>query len=569
MNAVFSRLRGGDGARALVSVALVAAAMVITSVTLLWGMTGRSTTPPQHDGTAHGFIVARVIHTESISPRDVLVSDGSGRHQSYAYYPLGLHSSLAIAQGISSADIGHLLDTTTVFFAALVLPLSLFALTRFLLPAPALAAPFAALVGAVLSLFPYNPVRWSGIPLIVSMVLVPVSVVLVTRTITSEWSRSAAVLCSLVLVAGFAVHNSQLPLLLALVVLLVAARHVGAWSWEFVQRVGARLVWIGAISVVLLAPTLGQIVAGGSERYSFHEPGRETIDEFLGRLLTLDVYGPARQGWIACGAVVGIALLLWRRRQIVWIAAAIMIGALATVAAVSDDGFSRLVTFPWYRQAERVAYNLVFFVPVFAGFFLGLAAWGIADGLTRARSGRGPHASTRVRRRSAWTVVLAAGLVAGATIPLTVAHAIDTNRHLVRRAYTTSPVQEDSVRAFKFIARNSRSRDLVLNDPNDGSMWMYALAGARPLFALEPHNAPYLNRSWRQRVYLLTHFGELGRDARVDELVRQLRVRFVYFGETTYPGQKHTISLATLRSVPGLREVFHRGPAHVFAVSPA
>jgi hypothetical protein len=85
----------------------------------------------------------------------------------------------------------------------------------------------------------------------------------------------------------------------------------------------------------------------------------------------------------------------------------------------------------------------------------------------------------------------------------------------------------------------------------------------RPVFGLEPLEP---DQSWNDRVYLVSHIGDLGRDPKVDRLIRRLNVRFVYFGEGTFHDMSHTMDLATLRSVPGLREVFNEGDAHVFRV---
>jgi D-galactosaminyltransferase len=539
---------------ALIPVGLVLLAILVTSATLLSGMKGHATTPPFHDGAAHGFIIARVAATESAKPRDVLVSDGSGRHQATGYYPLALHESLAIAHRATGAEIGYLLEAAILFFAAIVFPLSLYALTRFLTPESPLAAAFAALLGSLFSLFPYDPVGWSAIPLIAGMALVPVTVVLLVRTVTTRWSRRAAVLSGLVVVADFTLHNSQLPLILGLVSALVVAAAIRARSTHLLIAAVARLTWIGVIAVVLLLSTLSLVAQGASERTNPNlvGGGGDELGSFLGRLLTLEVYGPGRQGWLTLLAVVGIAILLRRRQRWEWIVMAIAVAALTTGAAISDNPLN-VLTFPWYQQAQRVAYNLAFFVPVFGGVALALIVRWVAQ-----RLGSG-----------AWAIATVTAAILLTAYPVTAAHALHTNRELVHNAYMrSSPVQADSVAAFEFIRRRSHGKDAVLNDVNvDGSLWMYAIAGIRPVFGLEPHNPPYLNQSWSDRLYLVTHISGLGHDPKVKRLIRRLHVRFVYFGDATFSDMPHNMTLTTLRSTPELSEVYSVGGAHVFEIA--
>jgi hypothetical protein len=541
-----------DVAARVASIGLLVVAILVVGATMLSGMKGYATTPPAHDGAAHGFIVARIARTESVNPKDVLVSDGSGRHEAYGYYPLALHESLAIAHRVTVADIGYLLDATSVFFGALVFPLGLFALTRFLVPESPLAAGFTAVLGALFVLFPYEPVTWSGIPLLAGMALVPITVVLLVRTVTSQWSRRAAVLSGLVVMAGFTLHNSQLLLVLASIAALVIAAAIRARSTRPLIDAITRLAWIGVVTAVLLVPTIAQVATGGSERASSTLPVADRahdVSDYLGRLVTLQANSVVRQGWLAFLAILGIAFLLRRHERLEWIVLAVVIGVLATAAATSPGTVVNALTFPWYQQSQRIAYNLAFFAPVFGGIALALAVAAI----------------TRRLPWGSWTTVVLTAVMLVVVVPVTAAHAVDSSHDLIRASYRrSSPVQSNNVAAFEFIRNHSHDWDSVLNDINvDGSLWMYTRTGVRPVFGLEPLRP---GRSWNDRLYLVSHIGDLGRDPKVDRLIRRLHVRFVYFGEATFHDMSHTMDLATLRSVPGLREVFHEGDAHVFRV---
>jgi hypothetical protein len=534
----------------LIAPGLLVVAIVIGSMTWLLPMRGKAVTAPGSDAMLHGFIIARITDTETINPRDVLVTDASGTDQSVKYYPLSLHASLALQHRMTEAPIGHLLNAAIVVFAAFVFPLSLFALTRHLIPKEPLAAGFAAVIGSLITMFPYEPIKWGLIPLTIAMSLVPLAVVLLIRTIHDGWSRAAALLTGLVVAGVFALHNSELPLVLGLVALSVLFGPARQVRWRDLMT---RLLWIGLVAGVLLGPTWLQVVAGGGEREVDRVGGTVGLTGFLGRLVTLSVSVPQRQGWLVALAVVGVAVLLWRRELTGWIIAAALIGGLAVLAATSYNTITNALTFPWYRLADRVSYNLVFFVAVFGGALLGFGARWIAQRL-----------SSRVVALPVVTVALLALLY-----PTAGAHALRTNRDRVSQSYAVeAPVQEADVAAFNFIRAHSRRNESVLSDLYiDGGTWMYPLAGVNPVFGITPQSQ-LKNRSWTDRLYLRDHIGELGDNERVDEIVRRLRVRFVYFGEEAMEQLgPHGLTLEILRSSPHLHEVFDQDGAHVFDIS--
>ncbi len=99
---------------------------------------------------------------------------------------------------------------------------------------------------------------------------------------------------------------------------------------------------------------------------------------------------------------------------------------------------------------------------------------------------------------------------------------------------------------------------------------MYAYSGVNPLWGLYPVGG-YVNHhtpAFQERQYITAHLTSLGRDPRLDALMRKYDTHYVYFGDDTIYGFSHAWTLAQLRAVPRLREVFHRPGAHVFEVLP-
>jgi hypothetical protein len=537
--------------RTVIAISLLMLAVGAGGWSWLSGVHGGSTIPGNFDASQHGFMVARVANTDSIAADDVLVSDLETGAAATAYYPLGTHASGALVHRIAGVEVDVTLTSMMVFFAAFVFPVGLYALVRYLWPREPLAAGFAALVGVWLVIFPYKPAAWGGIPLIVGMTLVPISLVFLTRTLLTQWSVGGAALTALVLTAGFVIHNSQLPVIVLFSGLLVVERAVRTRSWRVMTDAIGRLVLVALAVVVLLAPTLSAFVQGGSDRFDVTDQAVTNLETILGPVLTLHFAVDVRQAWLALFALAGILVVVWQRRLWSWVLGCLIVVGLTLVAGTTRHGMAFL-TAPWYRQAERVAYNLAFFVPVFGGIALAL--------LVDAVSARFPG------RRFA-IVGCAIGGLALVSIA-TGLHAARATRAQVRASFTApiQPIGQDSLVAFRYLRRHA-GRSVVLNDLNiDGSLWMYAFDGVRPLFALTPTGQEQRGRDYRTRLYIHDHIHEAGSDPRLDRLMTVFQVKYVYWGRTSFLDSDHQMDLESLRTSPGLEEVLTKDSASVFRV---
>ena len=125
--------------------------------------------------------------------------------------------------------------------------------------------------------------------------------------------------------------------------------------------------------------------------------------------------------------------------------------------------------------------------------------------------------------------------------------------------------------AYAWLGDHVRDDEMVVNDSNaDGSLWMYAIEGLRPLFAVQAISSDEEGvRDRSDRLYLTTHLANLGRDSRLEQLVRRYRARWVYYDERVFGLNHHRMQLAALRRNPRLRERFHAGTVHVFEITDA
>lgn len=535
---------------------LVIALVLGGSIWIRGGASGRSEVPPFPDAANHGFMVARIIATESVEPKDVLVSDLRFGTKASDYYPLAMHAPLALAADITGASVASELLGITVLFGALVLPLGMFALTRRLVPDLPVAAGFAALFSQLIVAFPYKPFTWGGLTTIVAVAALPIVLVIVLRTITSGWSRRALALSTLLMMTVFGLYISVFVFLGFLLGLLLVERAWLAKSVRVLIPPVRRLAVIAAGTVFLALPVVVGLTSGVSERADATHTPLQQFDQAVGQVLTVGYLAPASR-WLAGLAAIGIGLMLWRRRLAAWAVATGVICTLAVLAATSHGFVSQALTLPWYHQAERISFNLIYFVPVFAAIAIALVC----------------EAIRVVVRRDNGFVVAGAVVVVAAVVWLTFGHFMEqVERQFLQHGYAADAlVGDQQIAAFRFLGKHSPKHGLIVVDNQvDEAQWMYAYAGANPLWGIYPVGGmeKRLGLNFTERAYISQHLVALGSDPKLDSLLRKYDVRYVYLGEDTLDGWHHQWTLKQLRSVRRLREVVNRPGAHVFEILP-
>jgi hypothetical protein len=522
------------------------------------GVRGAPLVPPQVDGSNHGFFVARVLHTHSIDPSKVVVSDASGDFSSASFYPLAVHASAAVVVDAFHADVGQVLLLFDMLFASVMLPLGMYVLARSFAPREPLIAGFTALAVPFLALFPFASIAYGDVPLVVGMALVPITVVVLASVLTTgrdigrRLRIENVIAGTLVLFTAVTVHTSQVPLIVVLVVLVVLERLWRAGNVALLAAVRNGLL-VGGLVVVLFAPRLGDLTGGVSERSSISLVTQLSFDGALTRIVSLrPAQGDARQVLFAVLALAG-AVIWIIRRHFAWLIGGIGVLAVTLFVWTSNNALARALGLPWYRSPVRIGFNLALFVPFFAGVALGtFVHW-----LTRSR---------RLDRRSAIAVTLGTLVVFTGAVGVP---GLREGRRLLRSSFEHDALVTANARAaFRYLDRNAGPSDVVIDDLSvDGSLWMYAERGLRPLVAIKPlSSSGKAIEDWNERVFLLTHLDQVGRGTRADDLVRRYRVRWIYFNERRFGFLHHSIKLPTLEQNPHLRERFHRGDVHVYEI---
>ncbi|MDQ1458060.1 MAG: hypothetical protein QOH28_3680 [Actinomycetota bacterium] len=560
-----TRSRGvADDSRDVVAkrIALSLLLLAIAGGILIWvrGVDGHALVPPEVDASNHGFFVARVLDSSSVDVSKVVVSDATGTYRSASFYPLGAHASAAVAVRVAGADVGRVLLVFDIVFASVVLPLGMFVLARMLARDAPLVAGFTALAVPALVLFPYGSIGYGDVPLVMGMALVPITVVVAMSVLTTEEegarrpSVESVIAAGILLFAAIVVHTSQLPLILVLVGLLVLERAWRARSARILRTCLVPGLGVGVVVVVLFAPTLRMLVTGVSERSSIFLTTHLSVRSAVGRILSLQIpQSPTPQVLLAVLALVGVAVRVWHRRP-AWVIGYALVLGVTLLVWVSNGSLSNAVGLPWYHSSARLSFNQAFFVPFFAGVALAF----LVDGVSR------------LGKANALNRLVVASVLVALVFSTTVGyHGYRASTRLLRRSFKVDArVTHESEAAFAWLREHSSRSDVVVNDVNaDGSLWMYALEGLHPLFAVGPiFSDRAAVADWNDRKYLVEHINQLGIDRHTDELVRRYDARWVYFDEQLFSLFHHTMRLDALRRNGRLQLAFERGTVHVFRI---
>lgn len=508
-----------------------------------------SVVPPNHDSSYHGFMVARIVELHTVDPDRVLVADDRGT-KNQAFYPLGMHAAAGLVTKLASAPVADALTAVTVVSTAVILPLGLLWLVLALAPSAPLFAGLAAVLAPAVLMFPYGPITWGGLPLVLSTALVPAAIAELDQAVRRYLSVPDIVLAGAGVAAVFVTHSSELPVLFLVVGAYVLARAARRRSLVVVGRAvaaGALVVVSAILLVVTVVPSVG---GGAAERVAIDYKPKVELDAAIDGLVELRFGMPRGQPVLALLAALGLLAALARRRTRPLALVLLAFAGLYLLTAVKGP-LSKALSFPWYHEAERVGYVIALFVPVLvAALFLEVVAG--AQALAR-----------RLSRRALVAPVV--GLVAAGAALLAVRQADEPVAASVRSAYLAySPVQSPELAAFDYLDANVPPDAMVLTDVNsDGSIWMYAFEGVKPVFFLPPGTAP-VGSTWDNRLYLVDHLGEHATNPRVRALLQEWRVSHVYFDESGFVEAHRRLSLEKLRSFPHLEEVFTAGHAHVF-----
>lgn len=412
----------------------------------------------------------------------------SAADQQPTFYPAGWHDFVSLIYSTTGTSIATATIVTVLLAASFVWPCSLVALSLSIpklrrlqaLAIPAIIGGFAAFPGLLL--------RWGVLfPNLLGYALLPTFVALMVHLVQSLLRREFSVLLSLGLsalvgIAGLAlVHPNAvvsavvfaLPMLLAGVV-QVARSHELASRQKWVGSlllVGVSIGCVGAWLVLrpdkAASSSWFPILSEGDALYQFLFLGLENGNQ-LG-----DTFNPSHV--VGFLALWGVGYLLYKRRNLWLIASWALIGYLWIIAATVPRGdFRLLMVGPWYTDHFRLAALVVFPSVVLAGIGLG----GFVEGLLTWIVRRVP--------RTARLNVATAGMGVAAVLVLVLAGltsrvpSVQETTLAVSKEYRVTPssvvVTQDELNVINEIPKIVPKSDTIVNNPWDGSPFIYALA---------------------------------------------------------------------------------------------
>ena len=554
-----------QGREELAAARWLLAAALVTGIGL-WVSGVQPSIPPNADSQNHGYFVARIVEHNTLDPAVVLTQSPSDPTPMARYYPLSIHVTVAIAHQSTGIPIASLLTAWTAMTAAVCLPCGLFVLVRRLLPDRPVTAGLAALLGTTVALFPYQPMVWGGLALVIGMSLVPGALSACLVAIDAHgWAPTA--LGALAVAGTTLAHPSEVALLVLLLAAFLLGDLVAARPRGDLGRRARRWLGLTAACAVLLAPWALAAATGTSERTGHLSNGHGSLLGTAARLVTFDIDNGVAQPVVGVLLVVGVVVVLVRRPFAPLRPMVLVMGALAVLfLATTVDGVPweqlRPATVPWYRSAWRLLYNVALFAPVF-----------VAVALESARR----LARDRLSVAGSITTASVAGLAVVLTLPAahtTLRFAFSTETLLGPEEVSLIEelgTQFDAPRGLGSpTATGGEQLDprpfgsTVLNQRHDATTWMYAIAGLPAFSGIAGYER---SPDHADRRYVVEHLADAANDPREQALLRHFDARYVMVNDRTFLDYPPDITSEQLREA-GYRVVDHRGDLWLFEIPP-
>jgi hypothetical protein len=232
-----------------------------------------------------------------------------------------------------------------------------------------------------------------------------------------------------------------------------------------------------------------------------------------------------------------------------WLGAVgLIFGGLFVAAAAYDTWWSSDITRPWWNDRFRL-------IALAAIPLCVIAAHGLAQ--LQLRLAEVMHKVPVARLAAAGAVVVVAGL-------LTSGFYAGRNEH--RMSFNTGDgpaVSPGEVAGYEELAKIVPAGERVLNDRGDGSVWMYALAGVRPVAG---HYDATLTGP--DANLLAKRFNKYDTDPKVRAAVRELHVGYVILGRGFLRSEaERQPGLRNLSEVKALTKVYQTRDAIIYKIN--
>ena len=559
----------GRAATYIVLAAVTAAACIGTSATI-WGMGSLRAVNQGFDALFHVNAVTLIAEMGSADPASV----GAVNHFEYgsSYYPNAFHALAALVVNAGSSSV----PATNALVAAVpaVLATGLAALLwQVQLYRHAAVVP---LVAVSIAAFPFD-LMWRGPiwPFALGVALIPSFLTLLVAAFEDR-RRGVAGLVTIAAAGLLLVHPS-------------AALGAGVFAAGFfLQRwIGqpsslrsdlVRLAVVTFSAVLLALPAVTTAVANSGYGASYDWPAVQTAGTAVGELLLFNYDAPLPQLWLFLLLIAGLVGLRQLAQLAWWVSVTLVFTVLLVLAAAYEGPVVALLTGPWWNDRFRFAGLATIGIAVLCAHGLVVIAERAVELVRRLANNvstagappsgpaSGSAASARYFDRRQW---LALAVVLSLFAALTQGLYADYNRSRLQLQFALGSggsVTPGELRAFEAMADLSDPGEVVMNDPSDGTAWMWALKGVRPMFGqavLTPIRPPLE----QDQQIVLDRFNCIDSSRAVREVIAEYEVRHVILGDGfIIPTMTRAPGLTSLSKAESLDLVYDEDGVRIYRV---
>lgn len=469
------------------------------------------------------------------------------------FYPNSFHVLVATALQVTAGTVPQLLNLQSGLLA-FVFALSMIGVLRAAKARPALIAATALLAGTFTA-YPYlleffGPV-W---PFAVGVAVIPGFVALFV--VLLDRSDPALIAITALAAAGLvSLHPS---------IALSAAVFCGVYvvqRWIRLRRIPiAELVAVAVMGVLAGVRAVPQMLeaAGTATISAVDWPAYGTPGAVLGMLLFQNYESAVPQWWLVAAIVVGLVGLSRLKDLAWWLLGGLVFITLFVLAASYEGPTVALLTGPWWNDRWRFAALCTLPVLLIA-----------ANGLVVVRDFLMRVSARWVKRDDVLVRSAALGIVFVALAALTNALYIDRNVVAVSPAYgaqagTMTPTKREAIEKLGALVPDD---GVVMNDPTDGSAWMWALQDVHPVFGHVFNGPPKENGPGADHYDLYQRFDELDTDEEIRSIVAKLRITHVFYTpDRVYGSRSIAPGLDSLDDAQSLKLVYSSGTSRVYEV---
>ncbi|MEJ2886620.1 DUF6541 family protein [Actinomycetospora aeridis] len=453
--------------------ACVALAAAIGALAVLVGIKTLTALPQDWDAAYHANGIRWIVETGDGSLSGMSQVNWYGTTTSQ-YYPNAYHLLASTVTEVTGRDIPSVLNANTALIAG-VAALGLAGLVRVVGGSAILAGASAVVLVGITAFY---DMLWRGplLPFAMGIALIPALLVTVEEFLRPDPLRDR-VPSGIVLALGAAGLLALHPGALIAAIVFAVPMLVSRW-WGTPRRLASEMLALAACGVLAIAVVVPHVLGSlaSAAEASVDWPAVSTPEGAVGWVLLFSHSAESRQLWLAGALVVG-ALALTRLGPLRWIIVPTAVFAgLFVLAAASDAPLVEAVTRPWWNDRYRLIGIAALPLAVVAGHGIATGARGLADAVRRVVP------ATRSRPLALPVAAATAAAVLGGYLLVSGGSYLARNEIRMQSNVGDGPaVSAAEIEGFRVLSTLVGPTQRVMNDRGDGSVWMYALDGVRPV----------------------------------------------------------------------------------------